>query len=75
MTEPVRRSETPKMRAPSYRARMRAAGYRPVQIWVPDTRNPEIAERIRAEARALAQQSDNDDVMDWIEAVYEWPET
>jgi hypothetical protein len=54
---------------------MRAAGYRPVQIWVPDTRNPEIAERIRAEARALAQQSDNDDVMDWIEAVYEWPET
>jgi hypothetical protein len=53
---------------------MRAAGYRPVQIWVPDTSNPEIAEQIRAEARALAQQSDHDDVMDWIEAVYEWPE-
>lgn len=33
---------------------MRAAGLRPVQIWVPDTRRPDFAEECRRQARLVA---------------------
>jgi hypothetical protein len=36
-----------------YRRRMRAKGLRPIQLWVPDLRDPERVERVRAEVRAL----------------------
>jgi hypothetical protein len=32
---------------------MRAAGLRPVQFWVPDTRSPEFAARLRQQCRSL----------------------
>lgn len=36
-----------------YRERMRAAGLRPVQFWVPDTRSPEFVEKIRQQCQGL----------------------
>lgn len=42
------------------RQALRAAGLRPVQIWVPDTRRPEFAEECRRQSR-LAAQSDTAD--------------
>jgi len=36
-----------------YRERMRAAGLRPVQFWVPDTRSPEFVKGDPAEAEIL----------------------
>tara|TARA_R110002020_G_scaffold177219_4_gene369991 strand:+ start:217 stop:396 length:180 start_codon:yes stop_codon:yes gene_type:complete len=39
---------------------MRAAGLRPVQIWVPDTRRPDFAEECRRQARLVAA-TDADD--------------
>ena len=36
------------------RASLRAAGLRPVQIWVPDTRLPGFAEECRRQARLVA---------------------
>jgi hypothetical protein len=33
---------------------LRAAGLRPVQIWVPDTRRPGFAEECRRQARIVA---------------------
>ena len=36
-----------------HRERMRAAGLRPVQFWVPDTRSPEFASQLREQCRAL----------------------
>jgi hypothetical protein len=36
-----------------YRERMRAAGYRPVQFWVLDTRSPELADMLRRQCRSL----------------------
>ena len=35
------------------RARMREAGLRPIQFWVPDTRRPEFAAEIRQQCLAL----------------------
>ena len=34
---------------------LRAAGLRPVQIWVPDTRRPGFAEECRRQSRLIAE--------------------
>ncbi|RWI99554.1 antitoxin MazE family protein [Mesorhizobium sp.] len=36
------------------REALRAAGLRPVQIWVPDTRRPGFADECRRQSRAVA---------------------
>src|SRR3546814_12511824 len=36
-----------------HRQRMRAAGFRPVQCWVPDTRGADFAERVRQQCLKL----------------------
>ncbi len=36
-----------------HRERMRAAGLRPVQFWVPDTRSPEFAAQVRQQCQKL----------------------
>ncbi|KQP08770.1 hypothetical protein ASF28_20305 [Methylobacterium sp. Leaf99] len=48
MAMPVR------LRVQRRRDALRAAGLRPVQIWVPDTRRPGFAEECRQQARAVA---------------------
>ncbi len=66
----------PTKRMESYRQRMRAAGLRPVQIWVPDTRSPDFAETCRRQARAVAASDPaGDEIMRDVAAIYEWPET
>lgn len=35
------------------RERMRAAGLRPVQFWVPDTRSPEFQAQVRQQCQSL----------------------
>ena len=44
-------------RVSAYRARLRAQGLRPVQIWVPDTRRPGFADECRRQS-ALAAAAD-----------------
>ena len=39
---------------------LRAAGLRPVQIWVPDTRRPGFAEECRRQAQMVAADRDLD---------------
>jgi len=66
---------SPPARMASYRQRMRAAGLRPVQIWVPDTRAAGFAEICHAQARAVAAHDPGgEEIMRWIEEVYEWPD-
>lgn len=36
-----------------HRERMRAAGLRPVQFWVPDTRSPEFTAQVRQQCLTL----------------------
>ena len=40
-----------------HRERMRAAGLRPVQFWVPDTRSPEFAAQVRQQCQNLKNDS------------------
>jgi hypothetical protein len=54
------RSQSVKKRVEAHRNKLRAAGLRPVQIWVPDTRRPNFAEECRRQSR-LVEQSDKAD--------------
>ncbi|MSP50585.1 MAG: DUF3018 family protein [Alphaproteobacteria bacterium] len=37
-----------------HRAKLRAQGLRPIQIWVPDTRSPEFAAEAHRQSRLIA---------------------
>ena len=68
-------SAQPTERMAAYRARMRAAGMRPVQIWVPDTGAPDFAEKCHRQALAIAASDPaGDDALRFIEETYEWPD-
>ena len=61
------KSPNEKMRA--YRARLRAAGLRPVQIWVPDTRAEDFAEEARRQSLLVRDRASERQALDFIEAV------
>lgn len=48
---------------------LRAAGLRPVQIWVPDTRRPGFADECRRQARVIAAaESADEDLRNFMDA-------
>ena len=55
MAKPISSAERVERR----RAKLRAAGLRPVQIWVPDTRAPGFTEECRRQSR-LVRDSETD---------------
>lgn len=56
-------------RVGQHRNRMRARGYRPVQVWVPDVRTDEFAKEARRQAELIAQNDRQGDDQDFVEAV------
>jgi hypothetical protein len=50
-----------------HRARMRSAGLRPVQFWVPDTRSPEFTEQVRKQCQGLKNDPAETDVLRFTE--------
>ncbi len=75
MPRPTGQSIPPKVRMANFRNRMRAEGLRKVEMWLPDTRSPEFIARCQAQARAVAASDPaGDEIMAFIETVYEWPE-
>ncbi len=56
-----------KMRA--YRARLRAAGLRPLQIWVPDTRTPRLAKQARRQSLLASSKTSEQEVAAFIDDV------
>ncbi|HQH08288.1 MAG TPA: antitoxin MazE family protein [Phycicoccus sp.] len=62
-------------RVGAYRARMRAQGLRPVQLWVPDVRSPGFDAEAHRQSILVATADATSDDMDFVEAVSEdWPE-
>ena len=53
--------------ASRYRARMRARGFRLLQLWVPDTRSPKFAAECRRQSLSVAR-SPEADVERFVEA-------
>jgi hypothetical protein len=54
-----------RMRA--YRARLRAAGLRPVQIWVPDVKAPRLAAEAARQSTLASRQPEEAAALDFIE--------
>jgi hypothetical protein len=52
-----------------YRDRLRAAGLRPIQIWVPDARSYRIAEEARRQSLLVRRRKSERDALDFIEAI------
>ncbi len=72
----VTRPKPPPERMQNYRQRMRAAGLRPVQIWVPDTRAPDFLAICERQARAVAAGDPaGDEIMQFVEEVSDWPDS
>ena len=53
-------------RVSAYRARMRAQGLRPVQIWVPDVRSPDFAAEAHRQSALVAAADRASDDMDFV---------
>ena len=62
-------SSREKVRA--HRARLRAQGMRPIQIWVPDVRAAGFRAKARAQAQAVARSAQADDDQAFIDALSE----
>jgi len=56
-------------RVQRHRDKLRAAGLRPVQMWVYDTSRPGFAKECRRQSRLIAHDPHEQEVMDWIEKV------
>jgi hypothetical protein len=66
-TTSKRKSSRDKVRA--HRARLRAQGLRPIQIWVPDTRTPEFAAEAHRQSLAIANSPHEKDDQAFIDSI------
>lgn len=56
-------------RVKRHRDSLRAAGLRPIQIWVPDSRRPGFADEVRRQCNLLRNDPHETEILDWIESV------
>lgn len=54
-------------RVRAHRQSLRAAGLRPIQIWVPDTRRSGFAEECARQSRAVRESKSESELLDFIE--------
>jgi Antitoxin MazE-like len=62
-------------RVRKHRESLRAAGLRPIQIWVPDVRSRNFAAQARRQSRAIAQSAQEQDDLAFIESIADWTGT
>lgn len=56
----------------AHRSRLRRAGMRPVQIWVPDVRSPEFASQAHLQSLAVAESAHAADDQAFVDAISEF---
>ncbi|MGH6899223.1 MAG: antitoxin MazE family protein [Geminicoccales bacterium] len=66
------KSTSSRAKVAAHRARLRARGLRPVQIWVPDVRSPEFKAEAERQARLVATDRHEAETMAFIEAAADW---
>jgi len=60
---------TPSEKMRRYRRKMRIAGLRPVQVWVPDVKAPGFVEEARQQSLRVSVKASERDALDFIESV------
>ena len=66
------KSTSSRTKVAAHRARLRAQGLRPIQIWVPDVRSPEFKAEAERQAHLVAVDPHEHEIMAFIEAVADW---
>ena len=62
-------------RVEAHRAKLRAQGLRPVQIWVPDVRSADFAAEAHRQSELVGAADRTSDDMDFVEAIsQDWGE-
>ena len=61
--------QSSRSRVSAFRARLRKAGLRPVQIWVPDSRRAGFAEECHRQSQALQGDPQETDIVEWLDQV------
>jgi hypothetical protein len=56
-------------RVRKHREALRMAGLRPVQLWVPDTRQASFAALCREQSARLANDPQETEILEWIEGL------
>jgi hypothetical protein len=56
-------------RVRQHREALRAKGLRPVQVWIPDTRRPEITAEYRSQLQAIANDDRDREMLGWLEGI------
>ncbi|HXY96860.1 MAG TPA: antitoxin MazE family protein [Steroidobacteraceae bacterium] len=59
-------------RVHKHRSALRAAGLRPIQIWVPDVRSKSFATQARKQSRAVSLSAQEQDDLAFIESIADW---
>ncbi len=54
-------------RVRKHREELRTAGFRPIQIWVPDTRRQDFADKCRQQSLALRDDSHEIEILNWLQ--------
>ena len=55
-----------------HRARLRAQGLRPIQIWVPDVRAPSFRSEAHRQSLAVAKSAHAHDDQAFVDAIADW---
>lgn len=66
------RPKPSRVKVGEHRARLRAQGLRPIQIWVPDVRAPSFQAEARRQSLAVATSAHAGADQAFIDAVSEW---
>ena len=74
MSPPRARNDVAR-RVQKHRQSLRAAGLRPIQIWVPDVRSKTFAVQARRQSLAIARSAQEQDDLAFIEAMADWDAT
>jgi len=57
-----------KKRVKAHRDKLRASGLRPIQIWVPDIRNPNFAAECQRQCLVIAKDINAEkEILDWVD--------
>ena len=65
-------SDNSRRRVSDYRARLRAQGLKPIQIWVPDVRSRAFLEQAHLQSIAVSRSPSAEEDQAFIDAVADW---
>jgi antidote-toxin recognition MazE-like antitoxin len=68
-----RKAKSSRDKVRAHRARLRKAGLRPVQIWIPDVNSPAFIREAHRQSLLVARSPQEREDQAFVDAISEWP--